>query len=91
MKLNLELRKEINFDELVKHGTENGANIVNNMPWSWKVNGKSITHENDNCYIVETIEGDQHFKRGEYLIAYENGLRIMKDHGDTHTPGSCPM
>ena len=28
MKNNLELHKQITFDELVKHGIENGANII---------------------------------------------------------------
>ncbi len=80
MEINLELHKQITFDELVQHGIENGANIVNNMPWSWKINGKSITHENDNVYIIETIDGNKHFHRGEFLIAFENGLKILINH-----------
>ena len=89
---NFELHKQISFDELIKHGFENGANVVNGLPWSWKINGKAITHENDNCYLIETIDGIKRFKRGsDKLIAFENGLRIMVDYGDTHAPGSCPM
>ena len=42
----------ITFEELVKHGLENGANVVNGMPWSWNYMGQPITHENDECYIV---------------------------------------
>ncbi len=41
---NLELHKQFTFDEIVKHGLVNGANVVNGMPWSWKINGKPITH-----------------------------------------------
>jgi len=91
MENNLELHKQISFDELVKHGIKNGANIVNGMPWSWKVNGKSVTHENDNCYIIETIEGNEPFIKGDFLIAFNNGLKILIDHSDTHAHGSCPL
>lgn len=91
MENNLELHKQITFDDLVNHGLESGANVVNGMPWDWKINGKSVTHENDNVYIIETIEGMKHFHRGEILVAYERGLMILVDHGDTHAPGGCPM
>lgn len=87
---NLELHKQITFDDLVKHGIENGANIVNGMPWSWKVNGKSVTHESDDRYIIETIDGNKNFNKGDYLIAFERVLQILTDH-ETHSPGGCPM
>jgi hypothetical protein len=89
---NLELHKQISFDEFIKHGLENGANVVNGLPWSWKINGKAITHENDQCYIVETIDGKKEFWKGrDKLIAFESGLRIMDASTDSHAPGSCPM
>lgn len=92
MENNLELRKTISFDELVNHGLANGANVNNGMPWSWKINGKAITHENDNCYIIETVDGMKHFHKGDSLIAYESGLQILtKSFGDDHAPGACPM
>lgn len=76
---NLELYKTITFDELIKHGIENNANIVNGMPWSWKINGKSVTHEHDDHYIIETMEGTTHFFKGiNTLIAFENGLKILQ-------------
>lgn len=101
MEQNLVLHKRITFDEVIKHGLENGANVVNGMPWSWKINGKTITHENDNCYIVEVSKGGflykesefKKFNRGEELIAYEHGLHIFPEsfNYDTHGPNSCPM
>lgn len=87
---NLSFNKQLTFDEFIKHGLENGANIVNGRPWSWKINGKSITHENDDCYIVETIDGNKKFERGQYLFAFESGLKILVNY-DTHSPGGCPM
>jgi hypothetical protein len=87
---NLELHKQITFHEFVQHGKDNGANIVNGMPWSWQINGKAVTHENDNRYLVETVDGIKDFGNGESLIAFKNGLQILKDY-DTHSPGGCPM
>jgi len=81
MENNLELHKIISFDEVIKHGLENGANVVDNYPWSWKINNKSVTHENNNCYIIETIDGMKHFYKGDFLIAYESGLKILINHG----------
>ena len=91
MENNLRLHQQLTFEEIVKHGIENGANIVNGMPWSWKINGKSITHENDNLYLIETIDGRNRFERGDHLIAYEKGLMILVSHGDSHAPCGCPM
>ena len=42
------------FQELVEYGKNNGANIVNDMPWSFSLNGHPITHENDKCYLIPT-------------------------------------
>lgn len=58
----------ITFDELVAHGRENGANIVNGMPWAWKFNGHSITHETDECYLISTLEGTMKMSRTDMLI-----------------------
>lgn len=87
---NLELQKMISFDEFIQHGRDNGANIVNGMPWSWKINGKAITHENDDRYLIETIDGLKTFEPGQSLMAFERGLSIFESH-NTHSPGGCPM
>jgi hypothetical protein len=58
----------ITFDELVEHGRQNGANIQNGMPWSWKFNNHSITHENDDLYLISTLEGIMKMTREDMLI-----------------------
>jgi len=63
----------ITFDELVAHGRANGANIVNGMPWSFTYQGQPITHENDDCYLIPTLEGTMKFNRGEMLITGVKG------------------
>ena len=63
----------ITFDELVEYGNANGANIVNGMPWSFAYAGHQITHENDNCYLIPTLEGTMRFGRGDMLITGVKG------------------
>lgn len=63
----------ITFDELVEYGRNNGANIVEGMPWSFKYNGHSITHENDECYLIPTMEGTMKFGPTDILITGVKG------------------
>ena len=63
----------ITFEELVAHGIVSGANIVNEMPWSFNYCGQPITHENDDCYLIPTLEGTMRFNRGEMLITGVKG------------------
>jgi hypothetical protein len=63
----------IMFDDLVQYGIDNGANVVNGMPWSFSYNGHPITHENDNCYLIPTLEGVMRFERADMLITGVKG------------------
>lgn len=63
----------ITFDELVAYGRGTGAPIHNGMPWSFQYQGQAITHENDDCYLIPTLEGTMRFERGEMLITGVNG------------------
>lgn len=63
----------ITFDELVEYGKSNGGNIVNGMPWSFEYNGHRITHENDDCYLIPTLEGTMRMTRGDVLITGVKG------------------
>lgn len=58
----------ITFNELVEYGKANGGNIVNDMPWSFSYNGHPITHENDQCYLIPTLEGTMHMTPNDMLI-----------------------
>jgi hypothetical protein len=42
---------------LVQHGRDSGANIVGGMPWSFNYNGHPVTHENNQKYLIPTLEG----------------------------------
>lgn len=64
----------ITFDELVAHGkAQKDANIVDGMPWSFKYAGHPITHENDTCYIIPTLEGDHKMGPTDMLITGVKG------------------
>ena len=63
----------ITFEELVEHGRKHGANIVNGMPWSFNYQGHPITHENDECYLIPTLEGLMRFTPEDMLITGVNG------------------
>jgi len=58
----------ITFEEFVEYGKNNGANIVNGMPWSFNYNGHPVTHENDKRYLIPTLEGTHNFTPQDMLI-----------------------
>lgn len=58
----------LTFDELVKYGIENAENMLNGIPWFFKVNGHPISHENDECYLIETLEGTMSMTPQDMLI-----------------------
>ena len=63
----------ITFAELVEHGKAAGVPLVNGMPWSFDYKGQPISHENDNCYLIPTLEGTMRFDRGDMLITGVKG------------------
>jgi hypothetical protein len=63
----------ITFDELVRHGIDSGGNIVRGMPWSFQYQGHPITHENDDCYLIPTLEGTMKMGRDDMLITGVKG------------------
>lgn len=42
----------ITFAELIQHGVDSGAQLVNGMPWSFEYKGYPVTMENDSLYFV---------------------------------------
>ena len=70
----------ITFDELVKYGIASGAGCHNGMPWSFNyettretdtgpvIVHHPITHENDDCYLIPTLEGTSEVPRQIYRL-----------------------
>lgn len=71
--------KVISFDELIKHGLQvcPPGNIHRGMPWSFTWEGLSITHENDNLYLVTGGMEQVNFNRGSKLYL-DNGNYYTK-------------
>lgn len=63
----------ITFAEFVEYGKQNGANIENGMPWSFEYKGHPVTHENDECYLIPTLEGFHNFTPKDMLITGVQG------------------
>ena len=63
----------ITFDEMVELAKARGANMVAGMPWSFDINGHAISHENDECYIITTLEGTHHMTPKDMLITGVQG------------------
>lgn len=63
----------ITFAELVEHGRSNGANVVNGMPWAFNYGPHHISHENDTCYLIPTLEGTMKMGPDDMLITGVKG------------------
>lgn len=67
----------ITFDELVAHGIREcekvGHVLTNGMPWAFTYDGHAITHENDDCYLIPTLEGTMKMGRDDMLITGVKG------------------
>ncbi len=67
----------VTFDELVEHGkNQPNANIVDGIPWHFTWHGLSVTHENNEHYIINTVN----FKRGEVIsISQDDELVVYSE------------
>jgi hypothetical protein len=63
----------ITFEEFIEYGKNNGGNIVNGFPWSFSYKGHPVTHENDECYLIPTLEGTLRFTPDDVLITGVKG------------------
>lgn len=65
----------ITFDELMEYGLTQTDNIYNNRPWSFEYMGIPVTHETDDCYI---IDGTNRFTKNHLLIVKDNDISIVE-------------
>ena len=63
----------ITFEEFIEYGKTYGGNIVDGMPWSFEYKGWPVTHENDECYMIPTLEGNYEFTPNDMLITGVKG------------------
>lgn len=60
----------ITFDEFIQYGKDNGANIVNGMPYSFKYNGYPVSHESDQCYLILNGIDNIRFRPNDILVIH---------------------
>lgn len=65
----------ITWNELLEHGKKEVGNqgLINGMPWNFEYGGHPITHENDECYLIPTLEGIHNMTPKDMLITGVNG------------------
>ena len=65
----------ITFDELVAHGRASmpAEQLIRGMPWAFDYAGHPITHENDECYLLQTLEGTMSMTPDDMLITGVKG------------------
>lgn len=63
----------VTFDELVAHGLTQSPAVANGMPWHFTYAGHVVTHENDDCYLIPTLEGTMKMGRDDMLITGVKG------------------
>lgn len=63
----------MSFNAFVQYGRDNGANIVNGMPWSFTFKGYGVTHENDKCYLLMRGAESIRLTDDDDLVIYSDG------------------
>jgi len=66
----------ITWEEFVEFGKKQSpkdAKEHNGMAWSFEYNGHAITHKNDECYLIPTLEGTHNMTPDDMLITGVKG------------------
>ena len=63
----------ITFDQFIEYGKDHVDPKNDGMPWAFKYKGHPVTHENDECYLVETSIGFKEFTPKHVLFTDING------------------
>lgn len=71
----------ITFDEFVEYGkkfiaenpTQGNYGPDGRTPWHFKYHGHPISHENDQCYLIPTLEGTYQMTPNDVLITGVKG------------------
>lgn len=71
----------LTFKGLVEYGRATGAALhgENKMPWSFKLFGAPVTHENDQMYIISLPMQNLHVTYADLIEVWSDGTIELKD------------
>lgn len=64
-----------NFDMFIGYGLAKTDNIVNGLPWSFDFYDSSVTHENNNEYIISTDIETFTFRREDIIEVVDDVIK----------------
>ena len=68
----------VTFDEFIQAGlNQDGANIVDGVPWAFMIFGCPVTHEFGKQYRISGYEGTFYFEPGKVLVSASDGILTM--------------
>ena len=79
----------LSFEEFIQLGLKlvDEKDLINGMPWSFKVNGCAVTHEEDDHYIISTPDEDGITLRSMtpdhmLIMDHDSVYPVLKSHFD---------
>jgi len=71
------LIEAMNFTEFKEFIIQEGANLVDDVPWSCKIGEYHVTHENDDLYFITSLNDEFIMDRSKMLIMEGANIRTM--------------
>ncbi len=69
----------LTFDEFVEYGKTQVKELTNGMPWSFEYNGHPVTHENDQCYLINCETETYRFTPDKIITGANADGILMQD------------
>lgn len=64
------------FDQMLEEGKKIATTIVNGVPWSFTFKGFAVTHERDDCYLIQFQNGASQMTKDSVLVVTARGSYI---------------
>lgn len=63
-----EVVEAVTFEEFIEYGKANSDHIVNGIPYTIHYNGEHVSYYDNECYLINTINGTEGFTPEHMLI-----------------------
>lgn len=69
------------FEEIIAAGKKSATSMVDGVPWSFAFRNCLVTHENDNLYLISTVNGSHYLYRDMVYVTGPNIDQVVsKEH-----------